>query len=95
MPITVTISNMCNFIKDSEIFGTGYMSNSQSDLIILRHLCINGIPKPPSIPREVCWIPPLHAWFKVNVDGAARGCPGMVGAGRIFHLSSGFYWFFS
>ena len=58
-------------------------------MLILRRLNIVGISRHLLISWAIGWIPPLQGWYKVNTDGAAKGCPGIAGAGGIFRLFSG------
>ncbi|EOY23521.1 Uncharacterized protein TCM_015387 [Theobroma cacao] len=35
------------------------------------------------------WTTPSTGWFKLNTDGAARDCPGMLGIGGVLRDNSG------
>ena len=85
--INVAIRRLCLSIKKADIFRIGFMDNSQLDLITLRCLGVSGIPKPLQRIYSVIWVPPPVGWVKINTDGAAKGSPGLAGAGGIFKLS--------
>jgi hypothetical protein len=59
-------------------------SNSIRDFVLLKqfNVCIHHS----SIPliKEVIWSPPSFLWIKCNVDGAAKGNPGIAGCGGVF-----------
>jgi ribonuclease HI len=59
-------------------------SNSIRDFILLKHfkVCIHH----PSLTviKEILWTPPLFPWIKCNIDGAAKGNPGLAGCGGVF-----------
>ncbi|KAK2381212.1 hypothetical protein QL285_068838 [Trifolium repens] len=59
-------------------------SSSIRDFILLKNfnVCIHALAVP--ILKEVLWIPPLNHWLKCNVDGAAKGNPGLAGCGGVF-----------
>ncbi|XP_019430038.1 PREDICTED: uncharacterized protein LOC109337513 [Lupinus angustifolius] len=38
---------------------------------------------------EVVWEMPMEDWIKANIDGAAKGSPGLAGAGGIFRSNLG------
>lgn len=60
------------------------MFSSITNLVNLRKLGVQGVPsKAPSI-IQVTWHLPLPGWIKINVDGAANGCPSLICCGRIF-----------
>ncbi|XP_019431130.1 PREDICTED: uncharacterized protein LOC109338369 [Lupinus angustifolius] len=66
-------------------------SNSCSvfDLLVLRNLKVPlKLNKAPRI-IEVLWQKPQDGWIKVNIDGAAKGSPGLSGAGGIFRNCHG------
>lgn len=39
--------------------------------------------------KRIVWIPPLGGDLKFNVDGAAKGKPGLAGIGRVLRNSDG------
>ena len=41
------------------------------------------------IPKLAMWIPPLPDVLKFNVDGSARGAPGLAGIGGVLRDDSG------
>jgi ribonuclease HI len=59
-------------------------SSSIRDFILLKNfnVCIHAPAAP--ILKEVLWLPPLNHWFKCNVDGAAKGNPGLACCGGVF-----------
>lgn len=71
------------------MFKVGHMHNTQYDLVSLRRLRIPRVAKPAAPPRVISWSLPLAGWFKVNIDGSAKGCPGPSGVGGIFQNSYG------
>ena len=66
------------------------MHYTQSNLIFLQCLCVTSIPQPIAAPCAICCYPLPTYWFKVNIDGAAKWCPGSLGAGGIFRISNGY-----
>ncbi|KAK9934373.1 hypothetical protein M0R45_021520 [Rubus argutus] len=61
------------------------MRNLVAELCILRQVSILGRPsKAPKI-IEVMWHSPPIFQIKINIDGAARGSPGLADFGGIFH----------
>ncbi|GAU37904.1 hypothetical protein TSUD_163410 [Trifolium subterraneum] len=70
----------CNNSKQSS-------SNSIRDFIVLKHFKVSI--HPPKIPllKEVLWQPPLVNWIKCNIDGAAKGNPGIAACGGVFRNS--------
>ena len=84
IPIYVAIRKMCKAIQETSLFKVGCMSNAISDFTILHRLRVFGIPHRPSFFFSVRWFPPPRSWIKLNCDGAAKGAPGLAGAGGIF-----------
>ena len=82
--ISMIIRAICNNIKEAESFKVGHMKNSISDLAILRRLHVSGLPQKAAVMVSVSWLKPPFGWIKINTDGAARGAPGIAGAGGIF-----------
>lgn len=67
------------------------MRNSISDLAIFCKIGVQGVPlKAPKI-IPVHWTSPSPGWIKVNIDGAANGCPGLASCGGIFRSHCGFF----
>ncbi|GAU22346.1 hypothetical protein TSUD_106740 [Trifolium subterraneum] len=62
-------------------------SNSIRDFIVLKHFKVSI--HPPKIPllKEVLWQAPLVNWIKCNIDGAAKGNPGIAACGGVFRNS--------
>ncbi|XP_019458852.1 PREDICTED: uncharacterized protein LOC109358812 [Lupinus angustifolius] len=64
-------------------------SCTASDLLLLRTFKIQlKLNKAPKI-VEVKWLMPCDGWIKVNTNGAAKGSPGLAGAGGIFRNING------
>lgn len=65
------------------------MSNSITELGILKAFSVNiHARKAPSI-KQVDWQPPNCGWIKCNSDGAARGNPSYAACGGLFRGSKG------
>ncbi|XP_057790987.1 uncharacterized protein LOC131008105 [Salvia miltiorrhiza] len=62
----------------------GHMSNTCSDLLILRKIGVKPrVALPPTF-VNIYWWPPTTNWMKVNTDGSASGAPGQIAAGGVF-----------
>ncbi|GAU48962.1 hypothetical protein TSUD_406700 [Trifolium subterraneum] len=59
-------------------------SNSIRDFIILKHFKVCIHQSSVLVIKEVLWIPPLPLRTKCNIDGAAKGNPGLAGCGGVF-----------
>ena len=77
-------------IREVNKVSSATMSNSQSDLLVLKNLGVSLHPNPSPNIIPVRWLPPPPDWIKVNTDGAARGAPGPSGCGGIFRNYRGF-----
>ncbi|PON49250.1 Ribonuclease H [Parasponia andersonii] len=87
----MAITLVWHTIGESYNVGSGTIRNSLKELGILK--CLNIKLKPSKAPKivEVFWQVPLVGWLKINIDGAAYGCPGLAGYGGIFRISRGFF----
>lgn len=65
------------------------MGPSVSELLILKHLGINGHPRKFIRIKEVIWCPPKSGWIIYNSDGSAHGYPGIASCGGIFRNLTG------
>ncbi|XP_019450601.1 PREDICTED: uncharacterized protein LOC109352874 [Lupinus angustifolius] len=77
-----------------EISLSGNMSNALArptilELTILKSLNVRINYSLASNIIEVCWLPPIRGWTKVNSDRAARGAHGSAGGGAIFKDHNG------
>ncbi|GAU32064.1 hypothetical protein TSUD_214200 [Trifolium subterraneum] len=59
-------------------------SNSIRDFTILKKFNVSTHHSTNTVIKEVLWQPPLINWLKCNIDGAAKGNPGLASCGGIF-----------
>lgn len=67
----------------------GFSSNSIADFCLLKACGVETKPRKSPAIIEVIWIPPPCYWIKCNMDGAAKGSPGLASCGGIFRDRSG------
>ena len=84
------LSIIWSSIREANGLSFGSMENQVDELAILHTLHIQD--RPSRAPRiiEILWKPLPPGWIKVNTDGAAFGCPSLVGSGGIFLNRRGF-----
>ncbi|MCI20530.1 ribonuclease H protein, partial [Trifolium medium] len=64
-------------------------SGSLTEFAIFKTFSVKILPpKAPNI-IEVLWQPPLNLWVKCNIDGAAKGYPGLAACAGLFRDNSG------
>ncbi|RZB80665.1 hypothetical protein D0Y65_030385 [Glycine soja] len=85
---TSIVSSKVNITSNST---KAVMGPSVSELLILKHLGINGHPRKFIRIKEVIWRPPKSGWIIYNSDGSAHGYP-VMGAIRAIELADRFGW---
>ena len=65
------------------------MKNDMFDFNVLKFFGINTRTSKVLRPLLVRWEFPSPQWVKINIDGAARGYPGLAACGSIFRASMG------
>ncbi|KAK3206435.1 hypothetical protein Dsin_020481 [Dipteronia sinensis] len=68
-------------------FGTNVSDSISVLMLNVKELCVETKRVKKSLIKD--WIPPLMGTFKFNVDGSARGSPGMAGIGGVLRDSKG------
>lgn len=59
-------------------------TNSVTDFTLIKLFNVTLHQSKAPIIKEVMWNPPLQSWIKCNIDGAAKGNPGLSAAGGVF-----------
>lgn len=73
----------------SGTFSSGTISSPDQHSNVLNYFSVKGRMMKAPLIREVSWIPPSWGWYKCNIDGSAKGCPGIVACGGIFRDGTG------
>lgn len=77
----------CNVCLTGNL-SSGYMSDDGQDFVILKKFLITRKHRKTSKIIEVNWHPLNCSWIEVNIDGSAKGAPGLAACGAIFRVSS-------
>ena len=76
-------------IREVNKVSSATMSNSQSDLLVLKNLGVSLHPNPSPNFIPVRWLPPPPDWIKVNTDGAVEGLLDLRAAAESSEITEG------